>query len=68
VAGSAARERTLDPAALEGLLERTAIAIDDLAAQHAGGDDPPPGRLPRDLQQLEALRARVQGGPRTGGR
>jgi len=60
VAGSAARERTLDPAALEGLLERTAIAIDDLEAQNAGGEDPPPGRLPRDLQQLEALRERVQ--------
>ena len=60
VAGSAARERTLDPAALEGLLERTAIAIDDLEAQNTGGDDPPPGRLPRDLQHLEALRARVQ--------
>ena len=60
VAGSAARERTLDPAGLEGLLERTAIAIDDLEAQNAGGDDPPPGRLPRDLQDLEALRARVQ--------
>ena len=60
VAGSAARERMLDPARLEGLLERTAIAIDDLEAQNAGGEDPPPGRLPRDLQQLEALRARVQ--------
>jgi len=60
VAGSAARERTLDPAALEGLLERTAIAIDDLEAQNAAGTDPPPGRLPRDLQQLEALRERVQ--------
>jgi transposase len=60
VAGSAARERTLDPAALEGLLERTAIAIDDLEAQNAGGGDPPPGRLPRALKDLEALRARVQ--------
>jgi transposase len=60
VAGSAARERTLDPASLEGLLERTMIAIDDLEAQNVGGGDPPPGRLPRDLQQLEALRDRVQ--------
>jgi transposase len=60
VAGSAARERTLAPAALEGLLERIAIAIDDLEAQNAGGADPPPGRLPRDLQQLGALRERVQ--------
>ena len=47
VAGRAARERTLDPAALAGLVERTAIAIDDLEAQNAGGEDPPPGRLPR---------------------
>ena len=60
VAGSAARERTLDPAALEGLLERVAIAIDDLEAQNTGGEDPPPGRLPRDLRDLTALRARVQ--------
>jgi transposase len=60
VAGGAARERTLDPAALEGLLERTAIAIDDLEAQNAGGEDPPPGRLPRGLTNLEALLARVQ--------
>jgi transposase len=60
VAGSAARERTLDPAGLEGLLECVEIALDDLEAQNAGGDDPPPGRLPRELTQLEALRARVQ--------
>lgn len=60
VAGSAARERTLAPAELEGLLERTAIAIDDLEAQNAGEDDPPPARLPQELQQLEALRDRVQ--------
>jgi transposase len=60
VAGAAARERTLDPAGLEGLLERTQIAIADLEAQNAGGDDPPPGRLPRALKDLAALRARVQ--------
>ena len=60
VAGSAARERTLAPAELEGLLERTAIAIDDLEAQNAAGDDPPPARLPQELRQLEALRDRVQ--------
>src|SRR5436189_123367 len=43
-----------------GLLECVQIAIDDLEAQNHGGDDPPPGRLPRDLQSLEALRERVQ--------
>jgi transposase len=60
IAGSAARERTLSPAGLEGLLECVQIAIDDLEAQNAGGDEPPPGRLPRELTHLEALRDRVQ--------
>ena len=60
VAGSAARERTLSPAGLEGLLECVQVAIDDLEAQNAGGDDPPPGRLPRALEDLAALRTRVQ--------
>ncbi len=60
IAGSAARERTLSPDGLEGLLACVQIAIDDLEAQNAGGDDPPPGRLPRELTQLAALRERVQ--------
>ena len=60
VAGSAARERTLDPDELAGLLERTRIAIEELEAQNTGGDDPPPVRLPQELRQLDALRERVQ--------
>jgi transposase len=60
IAGSAARARTLGPDGLAGLLACVQIAIDDLEAQNAGGDDPPPGRLPRDLTQLAALRDRVQ--------
>jgi transposase len=60
IAGSAARERTLSPSGLEGLLAWVELAIDELEAQNRGGDDPPPGRLPRELTQLEALRARVQ--------
>ena len=60
IAGSAAREQSLRPEQVEGLLECVQIAIDDLEAQNHGGDDPPPGRLPRDLQSLEALRERVQ--------
>ena len=60
VAGSAARERTLDAAGLEGLLERTQIALADREAQHAGGDDPPPPRLPKRLARLRALQEQVQ--------
>ena len=59
VAGSAARERTLDGDELAGLLERTRIAIEELEAQNAGGDDPPPPRLPTELAQLQALQERV---------
>jgi len=60
VAGSAARERTLDAAGLAGLLERTASAIADLEAQNTGGDDPPPPRLPKRLAERPALQEQVQ--------
>jgi transposase len=60
VAGSAARERTLDADGLADLLGRVETAIADLEAQNAGGDDPPPARLPAELARAEALRARVQ--------
>jgi|SoiMethySBSTD1v2_1073268.scaffolds.fasta_scaffold226204_2 transposase len=59
VAGSAARERTLDAAGLADLLGRVETAIADLEAQNTGGDDPPPARLPAELARAEALRARV---------
>ena len=59
VAGSAARERTLDAAGLADLLGRVETAIADLEAQNAGGDDPPPARLPAELARAEALRERV---------
>src|SRR5215217_131144 len=60
VAGSAARERTLDAAGLADLLGRTETAIADLEARNAGGGDPPPARLPAELARLGALRARVE--------
>jgi hypothetical protein len=60
VAGSAARERTLDAKGLAALLERTEAAITELEAQNTGGDDPPPPRLPERLAQLAALREQVQ--------
>ena len=59
VAGSAARERTLDAAGLADLLGRVETAIADLEAQNTGGDDPPPARLPAELARAAALRARV---------
>jgi hypothetical protein len=62
VAGSAARERTLDAVGLTGLLERTGAALADLEAQTSGGDEPPPPRLPDTLTQLAALRTQVQAG------
>jgi transposase len=60
VAGSAARERSLDAKGLAALLEQTEAAIRDLEAQNASGDDPPPPRLPAELEHLDALRDRVQ--------
>lgn len=61
IAGSAARERSRTVAGLEGLLERTQIAIADLEAQNTGGAEPPPARLPQRLATLAALREQVQG-------
>jgi transposase len=60
VAGSAARERSLTAEGLAALLERTEAAIADLEAQHAGGDEPPPARLPERLTKLATLREQVQ--------
>ena len=60
IAGSAARERSLDAKGLAALLEQTEAAIRDLEAQNASGDDPPPPRLPAELERLDALRDRVQ--------
>jgi transposase len=60
VAGSAARERTLDADGLADLLGRIETAIAELEAQNEGGDDPPPTRLPPELERQQVLRERVQ--------
>jgi len=60
VAANAAGDRTYDRAGLQRLLERTEAAIAELEAQNEGGTDPPPARLPEELQQAKALRWRVQ--------
>jgi transposase len=60
VAGSAARERTLDAAGLAALLGRTEAAIADLEAQNTSGEEPPPARLPAELTELGRLRERIR--------
>jgi transposase len=60
IAANAAGDRTYDSAGLHRLLERTEIAIAELEAQNEGGDDPLPPRLPKELQQAQALRQQVR--------
>ncbi len=60
IGGNAAKDRTLDAAALTKLLERTEQAIADLEAQEATDGPPTPPRLPPALARAEALRARVR--------
>ena len=42
------------------MLARVQDAIEEIEAQNEGGDDPPPPRLPSELQQAHALRERIQ--------
>ena len=60
IAANAAGDRNYDRVGLRRLLERIESAIDQLEAQNEGGDDPPPPRLPEQLQQAQALRQRVR--------
>jgi transposase len=60
IGGNAAKDRTLDAAALGKLLERVETAIADLEAQHRPDGPPTPPRLPNELAKAEALRTRVR--------
>ena len=60
VAANAAGDQTFDAGGLQRLLARTETAIEDLEAQNEGGDDPPPPRLPTELQRAQTLRERIQ--------
>ena len=60
VAASASGDRTFDAEGLRRLLERVERAIDELEAQNGAENDPPAPRLPEELAQKEALRARVK--------
>ena len=59
IAANAAGDQTYDTAKLERLLARTEETIGDLEAQNEGGDDPPPPRLPTELQKAQVLRERI---------
>jgi len=60
VGANAAGDRTYDGPGLQRLLERADSEIAELEAQNEGGQDPPPPRLPAELQQDQVLRQRVQ--------
>ena len=60
IAANAAGDRTYDAADLQRLLNRTEAAIAELEAQNEGGDDPPPPRLPEELQTAKKLQQRVK--------
>jgi transposase/IS5 family transposase len=60
VAANAAGDQTHDAAGLQKLLERTEAAILELEAQNIQDDIPVPPQLPKDLQDAQALRQRVQ--------
>jgi len=60
VAANAAGDRTYDGDGLQRLLDRVEAAIAELEAQNEGGDDPSPARLPKELEQAQALKQRVQ--------
>lgn len=60
IGGNAAKDRTLDAAALSKLLARVEAAIADLEAQNRPDGPPTPPRLPDDLARAGRLRERVR--------
>jgi transposase len=60
IPASAARDRIYDAAGLIRLLERTEAAITEMEAQNEAGEDTPPPRLPKELQQAQFLRQQIR--------
>jgi transposase len=60
IGGNAAKDRTLDAAALAKLAERVEAAIADLESRHHPDDPPTPPPLPAALAQAERLRETVR--------
>jgi hypothetical protein len=59
IEGNAAKDRTLDAAALAKLLERVETAIADLEAQNRPDGPPTPPRLPEDLRAAILVKSRT---------
>ena len=60
IAANAARDRTLNAAGLQRVLDRVDAAIADLAAQNVSGGDGALPALPEELCEATALRERVE--------
>jgi transposase len=60
VAGNAGPHRNRDAVTLRAMEQRLSAAIAQLEAEHDGGDDDDPPRLPRELKQAQHLRERVR--------
>jgi len=60
IPANAARDRIYDVAGLKQLLERTEAAIAEMEAQNEAGEDTPPPRLPKELQQAQFLRQQIR--------
>jgi hypothetical protein len=59
IPANAARDRIYDVLELQRLLDRTEAAISDMENQSEHGEDPPPPRLPEELQRAQTLRQQV---------
>ena len=60
ISANAAGDRNYDASELRRLLEHTEAAIAEMEAQNEGGCDPPPPRLPEELQESHRLRQKIQ--------
>ena len=60
IPANAARDRIYDAAGLKRLFERTEAAIAEMEAQNEAGEDTPPPRLPKELQQAQFLRQQIR--------
>ena len=60
IQGNASRNRTYDARGLQKLLDRAEAAIAELEAQNESGNDPPPPKLPEQLQRARGLKDQVR--------
>ncbi|MCH7552524.1 MAG: transposase [Chloroflexi bacterium] len=60
VAANAARDRMVDAAGVERLLDRVDAALADLEAQNGGGAERSAPALPKELSEAKALKERIE--------